>query len=58
MLLELSSKRLKEYFIDFKCQDEMKKEYFIPPKDQLTTEQQNFAADNIIKNLEKILFEI
>jgi capsular polysaccharide biosynthesis protein len=46
-----------EYFIDFKCQDEMKKEYFIPPKDQLTTEQQNFAADNIIKNLEQILYE-
>ena len=41
----------KEHFIDFKYQDEMKREYFKPPTDQ----QQNFAADHIIKSIEEIM---
>lgn len=44
-----------EYFIDFKCENDMRRENFKPPNDKLTIEHQTFAAANIINSIETIL---
>ena len=44
-----------EHFIHFKCQADMKKEYFKPPNDKLSLEQEIFAANNMIENLHEII---
>lgn len=44
----------KEYFIEFKCQTNMQKEYFQPPQDKLISEQELFAVNYIIENLNSI----
>jgi hypothetical protein len=44
-----------ENFIHFKCQADMKKEYFKPPNDKLSLEQEIFAANNMIEKLQEIM---
>lgn len=44
-----------EHFIHFKCQIDMKKEYFKPPNDKLSLEQEIFAANNMIEKLREIM---